>query len=291
MPILNLFAPDAARYSKPLLSIKTSEFDQAHLPALRHVVDSLRSDQSLRLFLHAYTDTDLERHLVERADLVYCGNLDLYQRLYKYGGHKVVQAWCPGTLLDSTPIREAGLSVLTFGMAHKMRAEHFHKLDDLLRATGESYCLYVSTALHEGTTLEEDFLDVFEQMKQLFSGDVYFLGFLSDTAVYNYLRDTTYFAAFFPGGVRANNTSVNTAMGLGATVITNLDELSPPQFRHMESVIDINSCDRLPTDARETARLGANARRAAQELGWAPLIRLMRDREMALVSPEPLTDR
>ncbi len=57
---------------------------------------------------------------------------------------------------------------------------------------------------------------------------LYFLGNLSDVAVYNELRRATFFAAFFDGGVRANNTSVAAAMETGAVVITNLDQPRRP---------------------------------------------------------------
>ena len=51
------------------------------------------------------------------------------------------------------------------------------------------------------------------------------MGYLSDTAVFNHLLDSSYLAAFFEKGLRANNTTVNAAMECGCTVITNLDEL------------------------------------------------------------------
>jgi hypothetical protein len=278
VPLLSLFAPEARQFSEPLLSVKTTEFSPADLSRLQNFLDTLVPGVSLRLFLHAYVDTDLERSLAARAELIYCANQKLQQQLSAQAD-KLVLAWCPGTLLDATLFLPTEISVLSFGMAHKLHAEHYHKLDRLLRATGKSYCLYLSTALHEGTCLEENFLDVLDEMQQMFSGEVYFLGFLSDTAMYNYLRDSTYFAAFFPDGVRANNTSVHTAMAQGAAVITNLDGHSPPRYRHLDSVIDITACDQLPTDAAELARIGANARRAAQEQGWNRLIRLLQERE------------
>ena len=37
-------------------------------------------------------------------------------------------------------------------------------------------------------------------------------------------------------------------METGAVVITNLDELSPPEYVHLENVIDIERCEELPTD-------------------------------------------
>ena len=71
---------------------------------------------------------------------------------------------------------------------------------------------------------------VFEEMHEIFPS-LYFLGNLSDVAVYNQLREATFFAAFFPRGVRANNTTVAAAMETGAVVITNLDALLAPRVR------------------------------------------------------------
>ena len=121
----------------------------------------------------------------------------------------------PGHLVDAKPFVTTELSVFTFGMAHKVRGEYYHKLDCLLNA-GKSYCLYLSTALHEGISIETAFDAAVKNIREAFPGPVYFLGFLSDAAVLHYLRTTTYFAAFFPKGVRANNTSVHSAMTAGA---------------------------------------------------------------------------
>ena len=101
---------------------------------------------------------------------------------------------------------------------------------------------------------------------------LYFLGNLSDVAVHNELRGSTYFAAFFPRGVRANNTTVAAAMETGAVVVTNLDRYSPPEYVHMENVIDIEQCDELPTDAQALAGLRERARETAGRRGWDQLV-------------------
>src|SRR4029450_4927141 len=95
----------------------------------------------------------------------------------------------------------------------------------------------------------------FEELQALFNGQVYFMGYLSDTAVFNQLVDCTFLAAFFEKGLRANNTSVNAAMECGCAVITNLDGYLPRGVVHMKNVIDINACDRLP-DFEQTAAIG-----------------------------------
>jgi hypothetical protein len=102
---------------------------------------------------------------------------------------------------------------------------------------------------------------------------VHFLGFLSDAAILHYLKTTTYFAAFFPTGVRANNSSVQTAMQAGAVVITNLDDRSPDGFNHMDSLIDIQTCSALPTDEHTLSRISRSASAAADRYDWGGLIR------------------
>jgi hypothetical protein len=134
----------------------------------------------------------------------------------------------------------------------------------------------VSTALHENTSFDDSFIVRFEELQAIFGEHVYFMGYLSDTAVYNHIVDCTYLAAFFEKGLRANNTSVNAAMECGCAVITNLDEHSPKGLAHMKNVIDINQCDRLP-DFEQAERIGRAAREIAHtDYGWDQLVAQLR---------------
>jgi hypothetical protein len=160
-------------------------------------------------------------------------------------------------------------------MAHKLRIEMFVRLRELLEASQRSFRLYVSAANHETGSLR-DAQVVADQLSEVFQERAYFLGTLSDVAISNLLGATTFFAAFFPGGVRANNTSVASAMEHGAVVITNLDRQSPPHLAHMENVIDIESCERLPLEAPVLEGLSASARDAAGELSWERLVAELR---------------
>ena len=119
-------------------------------------------------------------------------------------------------------------------MAHKIRVPLYRRLRDLLEATGKTYSVYVSTALHENTSFDDSFVVRFEELQSIFNGRIYFMGYLSDTAVFNHLLDCTFLAAFFEKGLRANNTTVNAAMEVGCAVITNLDEHSPDGSRPHE---------------------------------------------------------
>ena len=170
-------------------------------------------------------------------------------------------------------------------MAHKIRVPLYRRLRDLLEATGKSYSVYVSTALHENTSFDGSFVVRFEELQALFNGQVYFMGYLSDTAVFNHLLDSTYLAAFFEKGLRANNTTVNAAMECGCAVITNLDEHSPAGLVHMKNVIDINRIDRLP-EVAQAEMIGRAARDIAHaDYGWEQLVAQLRP--VAETSPAP----
>lgn len=283
LPMLSLFDSAAGKFRRPLLSLKLSEFTEEDADRLEEIVDHWDARLEPRLFLHDWTATPVEAKLLRRAKTVYCGNEALVSELKPLHGD-VVEAWCPGHLFDAIPFPEAvDISVYTFGMAHKVRADYYYQLHDLLEATGKSYCLYISAAIHEGRSLDDSFTAAYEELKEIFGDKIFFLGFISDTGLYNYLQRCTYFAAFFGSGVRANNTSVNTAMQTGAVVLTNLDEHSPPDFVHLDSLVDIRQCGgRLPQDPELLERIAARGKEVAAVHGWSPLLHLFREREPEL---------
>jgi hypothetical protein len=134
----------------------------------------------------------------------------------------------------------------------------------------------MSAANHETTRMRDAHL-IFDELHEIFPTTLYFLGNLSDVAVYNYLRSSTFFASFFLGGVRANNGSIAAAMDKGAVVITNLDEHSPPEFVHMENLVDIGQTRELPLAAEELEAISRGARETARARGWDQLVeRLVR---------------
>ncbi len=273
LPVVGIGSPELDGFRRPLLSLKMSEFTADDADALAAWVAG--HERGFELFLHAYDGTPIEQRLLAAADRVYCGNQELSHQLAP-ARPDIVELFCPGTLLNPQRFQKAELSVFTFGMAHKIRVEHYRKLRQLLDATGQSYAVYVSTALHENTNFDGSFVVRFEELQAIFNGQVYFMGYLSDTAVFNHLVDCTYLAAFFEKGLRANNTTVNAAMECGAAVITNLDEYSPAGLVHMKNVIDINRCDRLP-DPEQALRIGRSARDIAHaEYGWDQLVSQLR---------------
>ncbi len=273
VPVVGIHDVAGHGFQRPLLSIKMSEFTSADAADLD--VWSLARAGQFELFLHAFDGTAMEQRLVAAASRVYCGNSELFRDLRPVRPD-IQELFCPGTILNPQRFAETELSVFTFGMAHKIRVPLYRRLRDLLDATGCSYSVYVSTALHENTSFDGSFVVRFEELQSIFNGQVYFMGYLSDTAVYNHLMDCTYLAAFFEKGLRANNTTVNAAMENGCAVITNLDEHSPTGLVHMKNVIDINLCDSLP-DFEAAQRIGTAARQTAHaEYGWDRLVAQLR---------------
>jgi hypothetical protein len=273
VPVVGIHDPALTGYRKPLLSVKLSEFTDTHAAEL----DAWSTAHAGRfeLFLHAFDGTLVEQRLVTSAARVYCGNAELYREL-RPARPDVQELFCPGTILNPQRFNRTELSVFTFGMAHKIRVPLYRRLRDLLDATGKTYSVYVSTALHENTSFDGSFVVRFEELQSIFNGQVYFMGYLSDTAVFNHLMDATFLAAFFEKGLRANNTTVNAAMECGCAVITNLDENSPAGLVHMRNVVDINLCDRLP-DTEQTRRIGGAAREIARATyGWEQLVAQLR---------------
>ena len=273
VPVVKFGSGEQQSYRRPLLSIKVAEFTADDARGLDGWIAGHR-DQ-FDLFLHGFDGTEIERRLTVAASRVYCVNSEIAHAVAPTRPD-FVQVFCPGMLVNPQRVHRTELSVFTFGMAHKIRVPLYRRLRDLLDATGKTYSVFVSTALHENTSFDDSFVVRFEELQGVFNGQIYFMGYLSDTAVFNQLVDCTYLAAFFEKGVRANNTTVNAAMENGCTVITNLDEHSPAGLVHMKNVIDINRCEGLP-DVQQAEKIGRSAREFARaDFGWDQLVAQLR---------------
>jgi hypothetical protein len=159
-------------------------------------------------------------------------------------------------------------------MAHKISATGYRKLAKILAASNRSFQLEVSSALHEGTSFDANFFTVADEISQSFGGNVVFLGFLADQEVSRRLQETTALVAFFPNGVRENNTTVMSAMAHGCAVISNLDSLSPSWMKHGHNIFDINKLENFP-DAAQIASVRKNAQLAVAEFGFDRLALLI----------------
>ncbi|UUY05668.1 hypothetical protein LRS13_09155 [Svornostia abyssi] len=268
---LALDDPALAAVHRPLLSFKASELQPADRARVQALL--LRDDLVPDAYLHNWTGSELEHDLIARCERVWCGNLEVRAGVAPLHGD-CRDAFTPGLILDQREFAPCEVTVFSFGMAHKLQTEQFLRLRGLLEASGRSYAVHVSSATHATANLRDDEA-VFEEMRDLFPSRLFFLGHLSDVAIFNAVRDATFFASFFPGGVRANNTSVAAAMEQGAVVITNLDHHSPPEYVHGVNLLDITRLDTLPTDRTTLRRIGVAAAETAEQRSWDTLVASM----------------
>jgi hypothetical protein len=238
-----------------LLSIKLSEFDSSSAVELEHFI---RSGVPFDLFLHAYDSAPIEQLLVRSARSIFVGNNEM-ARMVRAHRPDVVACFAPG-MEPMVAGNDVQIRLLTFGMAHKISSSGYRKLADLLRRDGRSSTLEISSALHEGTKFDSEFFAVADEIRSAFDGSVRFLGFLADEEVSERLRRATAMVAFFPRGVRENNTSVMGALAHGCPVITNLDSDSPKWLQHEVTCLDISRLSGFPR-IEELAAIG----RAGQE--------------------------
>lgn len=247
---------DEGTFQYPLWSIKPSEMGM--FPSFPI------SSPDYSVFLHDWpVNSGYFLSLIASSRLVYVANSALGQTLMNnhLGRAMLVNAWCP-SLVEAQP-REP-ITVLSFGMAHKLRTDLYATLKAKLDAIGEPYVVYVSAALHDGTNFS-DAAQSFETLRQLFGQNFVFLGTLSDEAMVDRLRTCTYVAAFFEHGLRENNTSVLAALDHGASVLTNHDTHTP--FLLRTCTYDV-TCHALPYVERR--QLLRNA------YGWDKLVALIR---------------
>jgi hypothetical protein len=269
VPMRPLHSISSDHPRSPLLSIKSDEFGDTFPIFIDSIVSS---GMNFSLFLHDFQGSHLETALATRAQSVIAANQVIAERLFSQGVNATA-AFCPGMppLPRSSTAR---INVLTFGMAHKIRAASYQKLHQLLENSGETYQVRVSSALHEETHLEQALFTLSSDMYQLFGSSLTFLGFLSDELISQELSSATFFAAFFTNGARENNTSVMTAMAHGTPVITRLDQDSPPFMVHGKTVFDINQMQKLP-DALERQSVGLHGQEVVRELNFEALSKLL----------------
>ena len=253
-----------------LLSLK---FEEMSTDIAENLLTHLKkTNANFDLFLHGVTHSEIEQEYISSARRVIVATQE-YADLIRSQRGDVVAYFAPGAA-DAGKTRSAEIILLTFGMAHKIRSEGYRKLGQLLSADSRTVQLEISTALHDGTSFSEDFFSIGSEISQVFEGNVSFLGFLADDEVSRRLRAADALVAFFPHGVRENNTTVLSAMAHGCAVITNFDSYSPKWMKHGESVFDIDQLSIFPSkDA--LLRVGNAARQAVAPYTFEGLASLL----------------
>ena len=265
--------------SKPisgaLLSIKCEEIGEENSGKLSRFLVS--SSEKFDVYLHGLDGSEAEQIVIAQAARIFTATLEMADAI-RSSRIDVLSTFAPGAN-PSPVLKHVDCTLLTFGMAHKIRVAGYRKLGEILQGESRTFRLEISTALHEGTTFSEDFFTVGKEIREVFDGNVSFLGFLADEEVSNRMRAADALVAFFPYGVRENNTTVLSAMSHGCAVITNIDSYSPSWMAHNQSIFDINLLDRFPSRS-ELDRVGSNAIEAVNKFTFSELAKLITNNEI-----------
>ena len=274
VPIESVLQFEASQETVSLLSLKFDEIPEAMSERLLENLDQQLA--AFDLFLHGINQSAIESKYIAKARRVIVASRE-YADLIQEQRSDVIALFATGAGV-SVLRSNFDITLLTFGMAHKIRSDGYRKLGAMLKTDSRTFQLEISTALHDGTSFSEDFFSVGSEIGEVFEGNVSFLGFLADDEVSRRLTNADALVAFFPSGVRENNTTVLSAMAHGCAVITNLDEYSPPWMKHGESVFDVNQLTSFPSSAElSTVRIGA--KKAVSPYTFEQLSKLLSKRE------------
>lgn len=274
VPIESVLQFVASQETVSLLSLKFDEIPEAMSERLLENLD--QQSAAFDLFLHGINRSTIESKYIARARSVIVASRE-YADLIQEQRSDVIALFAPGA--DVSGLRSTfDITLLTFGMAHKIRSDGYRKLGAMLKTDSRTFQLEISTALHDGTSFSEDFFSVGSEIGEVFEGNVSFLGFLADDEVSRRLTNADALVAFFPSGARENNTTVLSAMAHGCAVITNLDEYSPPWMKHGESVFDVNQLASFPSNA-ELLVVRTGAKKAVSPYNFEQLSKLLSKRE------------
>lgn len=242
-----------------LLSIKLADLQEYEINEIKRFLNNVIENKiSFDLFFHALSDISIEYDLIEACSRIYCANSEIRHALR--GFDKVLlDSWCPHLVNVNKRIEIADFNIFSFGMAHKLQLGYYKELHKKLISYKSKHSIWISTAFHEKASFG-DFDEISNQLNDIFGECIHFLGFLSDEAINYFLDRIQLFVAFFPKGVRSNNTSIYVPMEKGIPVLTNLDQHSPHWLKHGKNIIDINDLngDLLTTEIlKEIGKEGA----------------------------------
>lgn len=247
----------------PLVSVKPSEIpDDGTYDDPGGVYD---------LFLHDFSPSARNVHWVKGARRIYAANTTIWADLQKFRPDISI-AWCPSTVRGMPMHGE--LTVLLFGMGHKLHLPTLTRVQALLSRLTMDYTVAVSTAVHEGHPWDESFARTHRELSKLFGPRLRVLGYLADDGLSGYLKQPGVLAVLpFDPAARANNTTLWAAMEAGAAVLTTVDQDSPVELKHDETVLNIAQTKVLEPDTFYA--LGRRGQEAAKSRSWGRLLSLM----------------
>ena len=133
--VSSLASASTSQSGKILLSIKLQEIDDAGKVNLEKILSNSRL--TFDVFLHASEGSDLENRLLKRAQKVFAASAEIGEEI-KSRRPDVVNLFAPGAPISAVS-KQTEISLLTFGMAHKISATGYQKLAKILAVSNRSF--------------------------------------------------------------------------------------------------------------------------------------------------------
>lgn len=248
-------AREAAHLQTPLLSVRLTELKQwleleegQRRPyPVPFIWAKWWAGRSWGLFLHDWAYGF--EGMVNSATYVFCATPEL-AGLAGPAGRGIV-LWCPAEVVPAPKV--AAVNVVTFAMSnHPVAIERYATLARWLNlvvgTAATDWSLRVSWRAHDGTPWREDVAAKLAALREACGEDhVVDLGMLSTTSLMEEMNRERIVALFYEPALRANCTSFWTAMQSRATIISNCDDLTPPQLRRYCKNVDLFLSNREST--------------------------------------------
>jgi hypothetical protein len=197
----------------PLISVRASEVDW----------ETFARVEPYDLFLHDWEPKakTVAEYWTCEAERVFVADTCIGRQI---GLRRTVELFAPATIQGNAS--RPGFRVLTFGMAHKLKARQYRELKAWLEVVHPDYTVSVSTAVHEGSPWDAT-AQVADELRAIFGSHLRVLGYLADDALARELQECDLVALFYEPALRANNTTYWAAKAAGKPIVTNRDNLSP----------------------------------------------------------------
>jgi hypothetical protein len=260
----DFFANPSKFTGRILLSIKVLDLESAEIDHLRLFLSGSinHEDFSFDVFLHSFSQSDIECELLDRARSIFCGNAAIYADTFHWR-EKTQHLWCP-SLLDrierGTPSFDESkiVRILNFGMAHKLIYTRAAATFATLTRIGIEFEIFISSSFHEKAAFG-DFKAVSSRIKSEFPTRVTFLGYLTDEGIWEISNHMDVMLCFFDPAARDNNTTLYSAIELGLPLISSTDQLSPDWLVDDETFLELSKLTREKFCKANLLRIAKNA--------------------------------
>jgi hypothetical protein len=266
-----------------LLSTKFQDLDDIDCIKWYRLLEIIdKPELTISIFLHSFHHLDIELKLLSRSRNIFAGNSEILHKCEDLNFYPK-QLWCPNLIESGQKVSKKPrivrprnfVNLFTFGMAHKVSFARVCQSVEEVSGLGIDFILTVSTSKHEKIEAKQ-FRNIQSLLTDRFPGQIKFLGFLDDDAIFEKAGEMDAALLLFNPAVRANNTTMYTAMELNLPVICKVDRFSPVWLEDKHNFLNIDKLSKSDFTAPNLERISNNASRIVRsEYSWYRLVQAL----------------